>query len=81
MENDRFVREPERRIITTVSRVQWWRLEKKGSAPKRYRLSENIVAWKLSELMEWMASRAQAACWPLIFFAAFALPLVGWALA
>ena len=58
---DRFVREPERKRITGVSRTQWWRLEKEGGVPKRYALSENIVGWKFSELMKWMASRARAA--------------------
>ena len=61
MEYDRFVREPERHKITGVSRTQWWRLEKVGGVPKRYALSENIVGWKLSEIMKWMGSRARAA--------------------
>ena len=60
METDRFVREPERHRITGVSRTQWWRLENKKRVPNRYRLSDNIVAWKHSELMEWLRSKAAA---------------------
>ena len=78
---DRFVREPERHEITGVSRTQWWRLEKAGQVPRRRQLSPNIVAWRLSELMDWVTSRVEAACWLLIFFAALTLPLVGWAIA
>lgn len=54
---NRIIREPERREITGISRVQWWRLEKKGQVPKRVRLGENSVGWQLSELLDWVRSR------------------------
>lgn len=57
MEADRFIREPERRKITGLSRTSWWRAEKEGSAPRAYQLSKNTKAWKLSELMEWVEKR------------------------
>ena len=53
---NRIVREPERREITGISRVQWWRLERKGQVPKRVRLGENSVGWQLSELLDWVRS-------------------------
>ena len=55
---DRFIREPERRRITGLSRSTWWRLERKGQAPKRRQISPNGVAWLESELTSWIASRA-----------------------
>ena len=51
---DRFVREPERRSVTGLSRVTWWRMERKGEAPRRRRISANAVGWLESELREWM---------------------------
>ena len=55
---DRFIREPERRHKTGLSRTTWWRLERKGLAPKRRQISPNAVAWLESELASWIASRA-----------------------
>lgn len=56
---DRLVKEPERKSITSISRVQAWKLEQKGLFPKRRRLtpSGSSVAWLLSELVEWVQSR------------------------
>jgi len=58
---DRFVREPERELITGLSRTTWWRLEHYGKAPKRRRISANGVGWLLSELTDWMHSCQRAA--------------------
>lgn len=54
---DRFVREPERNLITQRSPAQWWRDEKEGKAPRRVRIGPNAVAWRLSELVAWCESR------------------------
>ncbi|EGU0166501.1 AlpA family phage regulatory protein [Vibrio parahaemolyticus] len=55
---DRIVREEERRNITSISRTQAWRLEKRGLFPKRVKLGgSHAVGWKLSEIMAWVESR------------------------
>lgn len=54
---DRFVRETECKTITGLSRTRRWELEKKGKFPKRIKLSERAVAWRLSDLMSWMEER------------------------
>lgn len=51
---ERLVREPDRRVITGVSRTQWWSLERKKVAPARLKLSCNSVAWRLSDLLAWI---------------------------
>jgi len=55
---DRIIRERERAAVTGLSRVTWWRLERRGLAPKRRRLSENAVGWLESEIAAWVANRA-----------------------
>ena len=57
---DRIVREPERRHITGISPVQWWRYEKAGLAPRRLKLGPNSVGWKLSALQRWISEREAA---------------------
>ncbi|MFH7585803.1 helix-turn-helix transcriptional regulator [Oceanimonas smirnovii] len=54
---ERLVREPDRRLITGVSRTQWWSLERKKVAPTRVRLGGNSVAWRLSDLLAWIDQR------------------------
>ncbi|NQY87197.1 MAG: AlpA family phage regulatory protein [Colwellia sp.] len=54
---DRFVREAECKLITGISRTRRWELEKEGKFPKRIKLSERAVAWRLSSLMQWMEER------------------------
>ena len=56
---DRFVREPEVKRITGLSRVTRWRMERRGEFPRRRRISTNAVAWLESEIAEWMAERAE----------------------
>lgn len=51
---NRFVREAECKLITGLSRTRRWELEKEGKFPKRVKLSERAVAWRLSDLMGWM---------------------------
>ena len=59
VETDRLVKEPERKRITSLSRVQAWKLEQRGLFPRRRRLTPqgSSVAWLLSELMDWVKSR------------------------
>lgn len=57
MNVDRIVREPERRQITGRSPASWWRDERDNKAPRRIRIGDNAVGWRLSELLEWVESR------------------------
>ncbi len=52
------VREHERRKITGLSRVTWWRLERDGRAPKRLQLGPNSVGWLRDEIGNWISQRA-----------------------
>ncbi len=61
MNVDRIVREPERRQITGRSPASWWRDEQAGKAPRRIRIGDNAVGWKLSALLAWVESRQAAA--------------------
>jgi prophage regulatory protein len=56
---DRFIREAERKTITSISRTTAWSLERKDLFPKRRQLypQSTSVGWLLSELNEWVASR------------------------
>ncbi|WP_284669201.1 MULTISPECIES: helix-turn-helix transcriptional regulator [Photobacterium] len=54
MNHNRFIREKERRSITGISRTHAWRLERQGLFPKRIKLGIRCVAWKLSELQDWI---------------------------
>ena len=58
---DRFLREPEVRRLTGLSRTTRWRLERAGKFPRRRRISENAVAWPASEINAWIAERMAAA--------------------
>jgi prophage regulatory protein len=55
---DRFIREPECREITGLSRPTRWRLEKAGLFPKKRQLSPGCKGWLGSEIHAWMAGRA-----------------------
>jgi prophage regulatory protein len=57
---DRIMREPERRARTGISRVQWWRLEARGEAPRRVSLGSHAIGWLASELQRWIDARAAA---------------------
>ena len=57
---DSFVREPECRLITGLSRVTRWRLERAGRFPRRRRLSSGAVGWLRSEIANWITSRQVA---------------------
>ena len=57
---DRFVGECECKEITNLSRVTRWRLMRRGEFPAKIRLSPNRTAWRLSNVLEWMAEREAA---------------------
>ncbi|MCG6308702.1 AlpA family transcriptional regulator [Vibrio alginolyticus] len=59
-QTDRLVREDERKFITSISRSQAWKLEQRGLFPKRVQLGTRSVAWRLSELLEWVDTRGGA---------------------
>tara|TARA_B100000809_G_scaffold264361_1_gene319988 strand:- start:1984 stop:2244 length:261 start_codon:yes stop_codon:yes gene_type:complete len=50
-ESDRLIKDLERQKITTLSRSETWKRERKGTHPKRVQLSTNSVAWLLSDLL------------------------------
>lgn len=52
---DRFIRLPEVLDRTGLSSVTIWRKERAGVFPARVRLGPNAVAWRESEVNEWMA--------------------------
>ena len=54
---ERIVRETDRRYITSISRTKAWQLEKEGLFPKRIRLGNRSVGWKLTELLEWVENQ------------------------
>ena len=56
---DRFVREPECKHITGLSRTTRWRLERAGLFPKRPQISPNAIAWLESTIQEWLRGRAE----------------------
>ena len=56
---DRFVREPECKHITGLSRTTRWRLERAGLFPKRHQISPNAIAWLESTIQEWLRGRAE----------------------
>ena len=51
---ERIIRKKELCEILDVSETTLWRLEKKGSFPKRRQLSIRNVGWLLSEVNQWM---------------------------
>ena len=55
---DRFLREPEVKRKSGLSRSTRWRLERIGEFPRRRRISANAVGWLESELDAWIAARA-----------------------
>jgi len=58
---DEFIREPECRRITGLSRTTRWRLERAGQFPQRRPISPGCVGWLLSEIDDWIAARAVVA--------------------
>lgn len=56
-ETDRFIRRKEVIEMVGYSASSIWRRCKEGSFPRPVRLGPSAVAWRLSELEEWMRSR------------------------
>lgn len=56
----RFIREPECKSITGLSRTTRWRLEKAGKFPARRKISQNTVGWLSTEIEEWMRSKIES---------------------
>ena len=57
---DRFIREPECKRITGLSRTTRWRLERAGLFPKRRQISPGgLIAWLESEVQEWLRECAE----------------------
>lgn len=52
------LREKDRRRVTGLSRVQWWRLEKEGQVPRRIALGANSVGWLAHEIQAWLLAKA-----------------------
>ena len=50
-ESERLVKDRERKKITTLSRTQTWKKEKRGTHPQRVQLSTHSIAWLLSDLL------------------------------
>jgi prophage regulatory protein len=57
---DAILREPEVLVITRLSRVTRWRMERAGQFPKKRRIGPHSVGWLKSEIVEWLASREAA---------------------
>ncbi|OPY84686.1 MAG: Prophage CP4-57 regulatory protein (AlpA) [Smithella sp. PtaU1.Bin162] len=54
---ERIVRPAEASVITARSLASIWRDEQAGRFPKRIRIGENAVGYKLSDLQAWLDSR------------------------
>ena len=54
---DRILLKQERRHLTGVSDVTWWRMEKRNEVPMRRQISPGRVGWLESEILAWMESR------------------------
>jgi len=56
---DRFIREPECKSTSGLSRSTRWRLERDGRFPSRRRISPNAVGWLESEIQDWLRTRSE----------------------
>jgi len=54
----RYIRDPECRTVTGLSRSTRWRLEKAGKFPRRRQLSARAIGWVAAEIDEWAKQRA-----------------------
>ena len=43
-------------LITKLSRVTIWRLEKKGEFPPRIKISQKRIGWRKDEVAKWIES-------------------------
>ncbi|MGD8122272.1 helix-turn-helix transcriptional regulator [Vibrio sp. TRT 2004] len=56
---DRIIRETERLHLTSISRSHAWVLEQKGQFPKRIKLGNRSVGWKLSQILAWIEQQGE----------------------
>ncbi|HOO39967.1 MAG TPA: AlpA family phage regulatory protein [Syntrophales bacterium] len=56
MQTDRIVRPSEAVILTGRSLASIWRDEQAGKFPKRIRLGENAVGYRMSDIQAWLDS-------------------------
>lgn len=56
---DRFLRRPAVQDISGLSRSQIYRLMQAGQFPKAINIGERAVAWRESEINQWMQERIQ----------------------
>lgn len=54
---DRFLRFDAVAHMIGLSRSTIWRMEQEGRFPKRVQLGSKSVAWRLSDVNSWMATR------------------------
>ena len=54
----RLITAAERRLMVPYSDMHISRLEQAGKFPRRIRLGPNRVAWRLSEVLQWIEDRA-----------------------
>lgn len=54
---DRFLRRPSVQDISGLSRSQIYRLMQAGQFPKAINIGERAVAWRESEIHQWMQER------------------------
>jgi prophage regulatory protein len=59
--NTRLIRLAELLARTGLSRSTLYRLEADGQFPRRVKLGKRSVAWRESQLLEWIESRSYAA--------------------
>jgi len=48
----RIVREPERLVITGISKTRWWMLEQEGRTPNKIKIGPRAIGWVEDELYE-----------------------------
>ena len=58
---DRIVREKETRLLTGLCRSTRWRLTRAGLFPAPVQITDRLIGWRESELVHWIASRANKA--------------------
>lgn len=54
---DRFLEWPDVRALIPVSRQTIWRMERRHRFPKRVRMTTGRVAWRASEIDDYIAGR------------------------
>ena len=63
-DGDRMLRLPEVIDITGRSGTAIWRDERRGTFPMRIKIGSRAVAWRLSEVIEWLEERERASSEP-----------------